>query len=101
MTGDTASARDAVFVRVWQASHSPGAACPMPRGWGRALSNLTAVGFEPTPLGTGAGSQRLRPLGQTVLLNSECINCRSAVLFYPSTGITRPHLEELRQTIED
>ena len=28
---------------------------------------LTAVGFEPTPLRTGALSQRLRPLGQTVL----------------------------------
>ena len=28
---------------------------------------VTAVGFEPTPLRTGALSQRLRPLGQTVL----------------------------------
>ena len=28
--------------------------------------NMTAVGFEPTPLRTGAWSQRLRPLGQTV-----------------------------------
>ena len=28
---------------------------------------VTAVGFEPTPLRTGAWSQRLRPLGQTVL----------------------------------
>ena len=28
---------------------------------------MTAVGFEPTPLRTGAWSQRLRPLGQTVL----------------------------------
>ena len=27
---------------------------------------LTAVGFEPTPLRTGALNQRLRPLGQTV-----------------------------------
>ena len=27
---------------------------------------MTAVGFEPTPLRTGAWSQRLRPLGQTV-----------------------------------
>ena len=27
---------------------------------------MTAVGFEPTPLRTGALSQRLRPLGQTV-----------------------------------
>ena len=28
---------------------------------------VTAVGFEPTPLRTGACSQRLRPLGQTVM----------------------------------
>ena len=28
---------------------------------------MTAVGFEPTLLRTGALSQRLRPLGQTVL----------------------------------
>ena len=28
---------------------------------------MTAVGFEPTPLRTGAWSQRLRPLGQTVM----------------------------------
>ena len=27
---------------------------------------MTAVGFEPTPLRTGAWSQRIRPLGQTV-----------------------------------
>ena len=32
--------------------------------WGAIV---TAVGFEPTPLRTGAWSQRLRPLGQTVL----------------------------------
>ena len=32
-----------------------------------ALDKLTAVGFEPTPFRTGALSQRLRPLGQTVL----------------------------------
>ena len=31
------------------------------------IGNVTAVGFEPTPLRTGALSQRLRPLGQTVL----------------------------------
>ena len=33
----------------------------------RRKSIMTAVGFEPTPLRTGAWSQRLRPLGQTVL----------------------------------
>ena len=38
------------------------------RGSPLAISaTLTAVGFEPTPLRTGAWSQRLRPLGQTVL----------------------------------
>ena len=30
---------------------------------------MTAVGFEPTPLRNGALSHRLRPLGQTVLLD--------------------------------
>ena len=30
-------------------------------------TRVTAVGFEPTPLRTGALSQRLRPLGQTVV----------------------------------
>ena len=34
------------------------------------LLHVTAVGFEPTPLRTGAWSQRLRPLGQTVILKS-------------------------------
>ena len=38
--------------------------------------NMTPVEFEPTPLRTGALSQRLRPLGQSVLgilrLWSEC-----------------------------
>ena len=29
---------------------------------------MSAVGFEPTPLRTGALSQRLRPLGETVVL---------------------------------
>ena len=34
------------------------------------IAKVTAVGFEPTPLRTGALSQRLRPLGQTVMLCS-------------------------------
>ena len=34
---------------------------------------MTAVGFEPTPLRTGALSQRLRPLGQTVADPTTCI----------------------------
>ena len=36
-----------------------------PAGTG-IIEGVTAVGFEPTPLRTGALSQRLRPLGQTV-----------------------------------
>ena len=34
-------------------------------------TEVTAVGFEPTPLRTGALSQRLRPLGQTVIIQFE------------------------------
>ena len=34
----------------------------------KALRNVTAVGFEPTPFRNGALSHRLRPLGQTVML---------------------------------
>ena len=37
-----------------------------------ASFRLTAVGFEPTPLRTGAWSQRLRPLGQTVMWHHVC-----------------------------
>ena len=33
---------------------------------------LTAVGFKPTPFRTGALSQRLRPLGQTVMALKPC-----------------------------
>ena len=35
---------------------------------------LTAVGFEPTPLRTDALSQRLRPLGQTVLVDKAMLS---------------------------
>ena len=35
---------------------------------------MTAVGFEPMPLRTGAWSQRLRPLGQTVLTTPGLLN---------------------------
>ena len=37
------------------------------------FGQLTPVGFEPTPLRTGALSQRLRPLGQSVM------GCRGAL----------------------
>ncbi len=30
------------------------------------MKNLTAVGFEPTPVKTGALNQRLRPLGHAI-----------------------------------
>ena len=36
-----------------------------------ARCEVTAVGFEPTPLRTDALSQRLRPLGQTVISISQ------------------------------
>jgi hypothetical protein len=35
------------------------------------ITDMTPVGFEPTPLRTGALSQRLRPLGQSVLNDIE------------------------------
>ena len=35
------------------------------------FKQMTAVGFEPTPLRNGALSHRLRPLGQTVLMARE------------------------------
>ena len=35
--------------------------------WAGPGEAMTAVGFEPTPLRSGALSRRLRPLGQTVL----------------------------------
>ena len=41
---------------------------------------LTAVGFEPTPLRTGALSQRLRPLGQPVLFQKNDVPATSAFL---------------------
>ena len=40
---------------------------------GTSCQKMSAVGFEPTPLRTGTLSQRLRPLGQTVLLRF-CLN---------------------------
>ena len=35
------------------------------------VKQVTPVGFEPTPFRTGALSQRLRPLGHSVLFGSE------------------------------
>ena len=47
-------------------------------------SQMTAVGFEPTPLRTGAWSQRLRPLGQTVILkSSKCYHQCFCYFFWP------------------
>ena len=39
------------------------------------ILEMTAVGFEPTPFRTGAKSQRLRPLGQTVLVDLRLLGC--------------------------
>ena len=56
---------------------------------------MTAVGFEPTPLRTGALSQRLRPLGQTVLrtllwkitsVYQQCAPLIAASFLYMCTG---------------
>ena len=44
--------------------------CPSCRASAWMLSNMTPVGFEPTPFWNGALSQRLRPLGQSVLRES-------------------------------
>ena len=44
------------YISIWESKMFD---CP--------IDKVTAVGFEPTPLRTGALSQRLRPLGQTVL----------------------------------
>ena len=41
--------------------------CASEENYNFKFHKMTAVGFEPTPLRTGAWSQRLRPLGQTVL----------------------------------
>ena len=52
---------------------------------------MTAVGFEPTPLRTGASSQRLRPLGQTVLPSGNCVALLVHVLHERFTSVVRTH----------
>ena len=44
---------------------------------------VTAVGFEPTPFRTGALSQRLRPLGQTV----SAYSCAAAAVGLGCSGV--------------
>ena len=51
---------------------------------------MTTVGFEPTPLRTGALSQRLRPLGQTVLKNRFCCFALKISTCCPGPGETNP-----------
>ena len=48
------------------------------------FEELTAVGFEPTPLRTGALSQRLRPLGQTVLSEVQTVelHCVAVIILF-------------------
>ena len=66
LLGETAQARRRRVPQheLGAQSHVHG---PGPRAHARQSRKVTAVGFEPTPLRTGAWSQRLRPLGQTVL----------------------------------
>ena len=52
---------------------------------------MTAVGFEPTPLRTGALSQRLRPLGQTVLASANSIVLRVQRHHERSRSVVRMH----------
>ena len=74
-----------IFLRLCQRAHARenrrallplkvrGASAGFPTGKPkRNESTMTAVGFEPTPLRTGAWSQRLRPLGQTVMWHHVC-----------------------------
>ena len=69
-----------------------------------AQQRLTAVGIEPTPLRTGALSQRRRPLGQTVMLGrhlSQGINfeagLQGAAGFAPSSAMARAPVCPLRK----
>ena len=57
---------------------TPVAFCKSHTCWRSARLLMTAVGFEPTPLRTGAWSQRLRPLGQTVLMQGVVHVCGAA-----------------------
>ena len=41
--------------------------------WAEPKQDLTAAGFEPVPLRTGALSQRLRPLGQIGMFQTKRI----------------------------
>ena len=50
---------------------------------------MTPVGFEPTPFRTGALSQRLRPLGQTVLVQRWGNCLRRLVVGAASKGLLR------------
>ena len=55
-------------------------------------AQMTAVGFEPTPLRTGAWSQRLRPLGQIVLMQGVVHLCGAAGFVPVGVGATcTPH----------
>ena len=50
---------------------------------------MTAVGFEPTPLRTGAWSQRLRPLGQTVLTHQSLF--KTSCTWHAEPNAMPPH----------
>ena len=63
--------------KVWRVHRYTAVVMPRPH----ACANLTAVGFEPTPFRNGALSHRLRPLGQTVLVE-----------WFKQVGPTRNHV---------
>ena len=52
---------------------------------------MTAVGFEPTPLRTGALSQRLRPPGQTVLVSGNSVILHVHASHERCTSVARTH----------
>ena len=67
-----------------------------PKAWQLLSGEMTAVGFEPMPLRTGALSQRLRPLGQTVL-GQACVHV-CCVRFASRRGArqcTRSHAQHM------
>ena len=65
---------------------------------------MTAVGFEPTPLRTGALSQRLRPLGQTVADPTACIilcmALRKSGYFMHNIGVPRSKITSENDEVE-
>ena len=74
MTGGNTSHDTTTEVVIRHQRNVDAANCRTPTLGAGQRFKMTAVGFEPTPLRTGALSQRLRPLGQTVLANAQRAN---------------------------